>query len=187
VKIIAGSLKGRNIPFLRNADYRPSTGKLREAIFNILASGEYGMRGVLNNANMLDLFCGTGGISFEAISRGVASSTLIDREIKYLDLAKNTAVDFGIEQQMTFIRADIYKLNTAETKYNLVFMDPPYKDNIFNSVLKILLTKNWLQNDALIVIESAKKVKLKYPVSFRLVDERSYGSSKLSILNYVEK
>lgn len=190
LKIITGNLKGRIIPFLKGGEYRPSTNKFREALFSILSSGIFADMNILSNeTSMLDICSGTGAVSFEAISRGVSNSLMIDQEIKYLKLAQETAEKFQISHQIKTMRADVNNLPPADQVYNLVFIDPPYNHHqkMIQNILTSLITKNWLAKTAVILIESEKKTNIPELKDYDLYETRIYGNSKLSILIYEQK
>jgi 16S rRNA (guanine966-N2)-methyltransferase len=183
IKIIAGKYKGRVIPTYVKADYRPSTGRFREALFSILSSGEFGENKILPNGNILDLYSGTGSLSFEALSRGAKSATLVDINEEYLKLAKNFAEKIG-ETNISFLKMSAINLAYTGKRYNLVFMDPPYGNNLVPKTIKSLIKAKWLEDDAIIVAELEKHVDVEENKHVILLDERKYGNSKMIIFRY---
>lgn len=184
IKIISGKHKGRVIPTLKNADYRPSTSRFREALFSILTSGQYGEQEIIEHANVLDLFAGSGSLSFEALSRGAKTATLVDTNELYLRHAKAFAEKIGESANITCFKASAINLPYAGKKYNLVLMDPPYEKNFIPKVLKSLISEKWLEDEALIVAEMAKIEKFEIPEKITILDERKYSNSKLLIMRY---
>ena len=185
IRIIAGIHKNRVIKTKKNSNYRPSTGKFREAIFSILSSGEFLDNPVLRGARVLDLFAGTGSLAFEALSRGAASVTLIDNVHSHLQDAKDFASMIGEEDNVTTLCMDACTLPKALYPYDLVFMDPPYDLGLVEKALKSLVRSGWLKNNTLIVIEVPKTENIKLTSSMELVKQKTYGNNKLIMLRYI--
>ena len=191
LKIIAGSLKGRIIPYLKAGTYRPSTNKLREALFSIISSGDFA-----EENNFLDLFSVTGAVDFEAIYRGVSHATFIDIAKEHISLAEETAKNFGVKDKCSFVRCNVLNLPEAKKRHHLVFIDPPYKEvkkSFISKILQELEHKNWLASRALIVIEMHKTSDIEELLDsdiapkFEVVKSKLYGNSKLYIMRFLEK
>ncbi len=187
MRIIAGKHKNRVIPSLKNSDYRPSTTKFREALFSILSSGEFADNNPVDGSDVLDLFAGTGSLSFEALSRGAKSITLIDNNKEHLKVAREFAMKIGAEEDAKFLLLSAINLSQAAYKYGLVFMDPPYYNKFVEKALISLIQNQWLENKAIIVIEMEKREDLDLPVSMSLIKEKIYGNNKLLILRYEQE
>ena len=187
MRIIAGKHKNRVIPSLKNSDYRPSTTKFREALFSILSSGEFVENPPFKGADILDLFAGTGSLSFEALSRGAKTITLLDNNKDHLKVAKDFAVKIGEEDNVKFLLASAISLPFASEQYSLVFMDPPYYNQFVEKSLISLIENKWLKNKAIIVVEMEKHEDLSIPQNVGLVREKIYGNNKLLILRYEQK
>ena len=194
LRIISGDLKGKKVPYLKNANYRPSTSKLREAIFSIISSGEFLEYNLLLGGKLLDICSGTGAISFEAISRGMERVTLIDIESSHIKLARETAEEFGVSDKMSFLRASATSLPKAQQCHNLVFIDPPYdkvNKEFISKILESIISGEWIENSAIIMIETDFRrdiedlLKDDLHQKFEIVKVKLYGNSKLSILRYL--
>ncbi|GAB4165394.1 MAG: 16S rRNA (guanine(966)-N(2))-methyltransferase RsmD [Rickettsiaceae bacterium] len=184
MKIIAGKHRNRIIPTLKKSDYRPSTTKLREALFSILSSGEFFSLRPIESATVLDLFAGTGSLSFEALSRGAQHITLVDNNKEHLDLANQFAKKIGEQDNIRLLVADATYLPSAQQKYTLVFMDPPYHKNYVEKSLTCLVAGNWLEPGAIIAIEASRYEDIKITDKFELLKEKIYSNNKLLILRY---
>lgn len=184
MRIISGKYKGRVIATIKTSDYRPSTMKFREGLFSILSSGKFVESRPVENARVLDLFAGTGALSFEALSRGAKGATLVDINKQHLESALNFAEMLGEKDNIRIIAGDAANLPVARSNYNLVFMDPPYNKNYVIKSLSSLVAGKWLAENAIIVIETGKGEELKLPGSFELLCEKNYGKNKLLILKY---
>lgn len=183
--IIAGSLKGRAIPTAKHVKYRPSTGRFKEALFSILTSGDF--TGRLQEAKFLDLYSGSCSIGFEAISRGAASSTFVDTDRRNLEIAEGFAKKVGIAKQTKFICSDAQNLRYTNEKYGIIFIDPPYKEDMVVKTLSSLLENSWLEENALVIIEAGEYDKIDIPSGLEVHTDRKYGGSRLIILDYLTK
>lgn len=187
MKIITGKHKNRVIPTIKNASYRPSTTKFREAIFSILSSGEFVETQPIIGAQVLDLFAGSGSLSFEALSRGAKNVSLVDINPKYLTIAEEFAKKIGESENVTTYSSDARTIYLGRNKFSIVFMDPPYDEQYINATLKNLDDINCLTQDALIVIEMSKYESCSFNSNFLLYTEKIYGNNKLLILKYAKK
>jgi len=187
IRIITGKYKGRVIPTFKDADYRPSTGRFREALFSILSSNKnFNGVNILENSNVLDIFAGTGSIGFEALSRGATSTTFVDINDAYLRHAKAFAEKIGAAEDVKFLKCNATKMPYASQRYNLVLLDPPYQKDLAAKTLLSLNENKWLENNAIIAVEISKKDEINFPNIYNIIDERIYGNSKLIILRYEE-
>ena len=185
LKVIAGKHRGRNIETLPGKEVRPTTGFTREAVFNILMHGRFGgENSPLIDKRVVDLFCGTGALGFEALSRGATHVSFIDQNPKALEVAKKTAAYLGETKNTAFIRSDSTHVPRAHIACSLAFVDPPYEKGMAEKGLDSLVLGNWLEAGAIIVVEQAKKETLKVPECMTLLDERTYGITRISILKY---
>lgn len=183
LKVIAGKHRGRNIETAPSKDIRPTTGFAREGIFNILMHGRFGGENTpLIGKRVVDLFCGSGALGFEAISRGAAHVTFIDQNPKALELAKKTASTFGETTNCAFIRSDSTHVPRAVLPCTLAFVDPPYDKGLAEKGMESLVQGGWLEEGAIVVVEQSKKEPLKPSTDFVLLDERAYGIARISIL-----
>lgn len=186
MKIIVGKHKNRIVPTIKTADYRPTTGKLREALFSIISSGEFINLRPMMNAKVLDLFAGTGVFSFESLSRGAKSATLVDNNPENLRMIEKFAEKIGEKENITCQLADASVLVRSAKQYDIVFMDPPYYNNLCVKTLSCLIRNNWLENNAIIIMEMEKMAKLDledFP-NLCFLKEKIYGGSKLLIVRY---
>lgn len=184
MKIIAGKHKNRVIPTSKKFNYRPSTTKFREAVFSILSSGEFEDERPIERAKVLDLFAGTGALSFEALSRGAESVLLVDSQAEHLEMAKDFAKKIGEESALKTLASDVMRLKNSPGEYNLVFMDPPYYNDYVSKSLKLLEKFDWLADAAIIVIEMEKRSEVEFSDSFKIIKEKIYGNNKLLIVRY---
>ena len=155
MRIIAGKFRHRIlVDSSKFKDLRPTTDSNREALFNILANGNIAkeVNFSLLNASVLDLCCGTGAVGIEALSRGAKDVTFIDNNQQHLLLAKKNAEQLLILNNCQFIQCDVLKLPTAQKKFELIFIDPPYNFNYW-LIIKELENKGYFSEGILIVVE----------------------------------
>ncbi len=173
MRIIGGALKGLRLNPPKNLPVRPTTDLAKEALFNILQN-----QIEFDNIKVLDLFCGTGNITYEFASRGADQVIAVDRSIHCINYVKDTARQHGLTQIKTY-KADIFKYLQLETEqYDLVFADPPYGLNQIPEIPKIIFDKNLLSPDGLLIVEHQSMQNLSNHPAF--VEQRKYGHSSFS-------
>jgi 16S rRNA (guanine966-N2)-methyltransferase len=188
MRIVAGKHKGRRIELLKEAGphIRPTSEFAREAIFNILAHSKHGLAGQsFADQKVLDVFCGTGAFGLEALSRGVAHVTFIDKARDAIANAQHNAQRMKETETTDFITADATKLGRARQAYSLVFLDPPYFKKLLEPALKSLKEGGWLAPDALIIIEHDSKEENPLPEGFSIIDERRYGRAAIKLIKQI--
>jgi len=156
---------------------------MREAIFNILSS-------LVKDASVLDLFAGTGALGLEALSRGARSALFVDNHPDAVLLLKKNIHACGMTQEARVVKWDIGRdlncLKGIRPGFDLVFLDPPYDQNLVQPALVHLHASNALQPDARIVVEHGFNDPLPSgPDCFKMVDQRKYGKSLVSFFKYV--
>jgi len=182
MRIVAGKYGGRKLNVPKNKDIRPTSDKIRGAVFNMLASRD----GVVGG-NVLDGFCGTGALGLEALSRGADMCTFMDKARDSLDLARLNAQTFGAAEQSRFVLKDTQKIGRKTDKddaYSLVFLDPPYAKGLISPCLQQLHQGQWLQQDAWLVCESERRAAFDLFGAFVVDLEKTYGATTVSLLRY---
>ncbi|MDA3897805.1 MAG: 16S rRNA (guanine(966)-N(2))-methyltransferase RsmD [Desulfobacteraceae bacterium] len=183
MRIISGSFKGKKLFSLKGSATRPTADRVRESIFNILASN-------IANASVLDLFAGTGALGLEALSRGAANAVFIDSSASAVQIIQKNILACKTENRVQVIRWDIAKnincLPPDTLAFDLVFMDPPYNKNYILPALKKLMKQNILKDGSTIIIEhsGAEPVPQNHP-GIQLADQRIYGKTLVSFLTVV--
>ena len=183
MRIISGDLKGKRIHSIKGTKTRPTSDRLRESIFNIIAFN-------VQPARTLDLFAGTGAFAIEALSRGAEFAVLIDISKSAVSAIKKNIKSCRLENRTKVIKWDINKnLNCVEHSYplfDLVFIDPPYDKNFLKPTLLNLHLSCCLKNGSLIIVEHSLLEPIpKIPVVFEITDQRKYGKTLVSFLKYV--
>lgn len=173
IRIIGGRFRGRRLETPADRSIRPTGDRTREALFNVLDHG-----GLIGGAVFLDLFCGTGAVGLEAWSRGAGEVWLVDREIR---LAARNAAALGQPDEVHVLRRDATKLVAAPARFDLVFLDPPYKSGLATKALAVL-HGDWLADEARVIVEIGAAENFDPPPGFGLEQERRYGAAKLIFL-----
>ncbi len=180
MRIISGKYRGRRIESLKEQSLRPTMGVAREAIFNILSHGQFS--DFLNGCVVLDLFCGCATLSVEALSRGAKHVVCVDKDPNHLKIAQHNIAHINETNNATFLRMDATHLPPANIKCNLVFIDPPYEQDLITKTLLSIYNNKWLANDAVIIVEASSKKEIELPEYFSKLDQRKYGNSQILIL-----
>jgi len=177
VRIISGSLKGRRINVPRGLDLRPTTDQAREALFNILQS-HLSMDGI----QVLDLFAGTGALSFEFISRGAASVLAVEMNARAVDAMRDQAAAWGLGQ-LNVLRADAFRFlqKTPQARFDIIFADPPYAHPGLPELPDLVLESGFLEADGLFILEHPSGLRLEdHPNCY---DTRRYGHVHFSFFS----
>lgn len=175
MRIVAGYLKARQLVSPKRSSVRPTTDKIRSMIFSILDN-------IVIDADVLDLFAGTGALGIEAISRGASSVTFIDNDNSNI----NANIHLIADTDYRVIKKDVFKLENISNKwYNIIFIDPPYGVYDNHRILDIIDKQISLADDIVIVYEEFYKTIFLAHSSFHVYDERRTGDSIVRFLRYV--
>jgi 16S rRNA (guanine966-N2)-methyltransferase len=181
VRIVGGRLGGRPLigPKPGAMGVRPTSDRLRESLFNILAA-----RLDLTGLRVLDLFAGTGALSFEAVSRGAAFALMVDDGLEARGLQRANQEALGLGGATRIFRRDAAKLGpiTAMEPFDLVFCDPPYRKGLGERALAAALEGGWIAPEAVIILEEAADAALALPPGLAQTDARNYGDTQLLLL-----
>lgn len=174
MRIISGKYKGRRISPPKGLPVRPTTDMSKEALFNVLNNYFN-----FSELKVLDLFAGTGNISFEFASRGSDNITAVDADFGCIKFIKQIAQEFDFN--LAAIKSDVFKfLEKNNTSYDIIFADPPYAldQATFEKIVTLIFDKELLQEDGMMVIEHSKYTKLDHMINFSF--KKSYGGSFFS-------
>ena len=185
MRITAGRLKGRAIAVPGGLDVRPTSDKVRQAIFNVLAHGDFGAFS-LEGARVIDLFAGTGALGIEALSRGARYALLIDSAAESRAYLRRNVEAMGLTGVTKIWRRDAADLgrNSGDV-FDLALLDPPYRKNLLAPALVSLASGAWLGSDAVVVAEMGADETLPSTDDFRLLDDRTYGETRIIYLKPV--
>lgn len=178
MRIISGKYKGRRITAPKNLPVRPTTDMAKEALFNILNNHYY-----FDEISVLDLFSGTGSISYEFASRGTEDITVVDSDFGCIKFINDTSKDF--EMPIKTIKSDVYKfLESYKTKSTIIFADPPYSFSIeeFSKIHELIFQNELLEIDGILIIEHSKHTHLSNLPHFEY--SKNYGGNVFSFFKF---
>ena len=184
MRIVAGRHRGRLLQPPAGRDIRPTSDRAREGLFNMLEHGGFGAGGasIVEGATVLDAFCGTGALAFEALSRGAAAATLMDINTAALEAVRDTARMLGESDRVAVVAKDATAPGPAPRAHGLVFLDPPYDSAAAVPALVALVRDGWLAPGAIVAIECPAKGSLpELPEGFAALRERRYGAARMLI------
>ncbi len=174
MRIISGRYKGRRISPPKNLPVRPTTDMSKEALFNVLNNHVD-----FDGLQVLDLFAGTGNISYEFASRGSASVTSVDADFGCIRFIKQTASEFDFD--IAAVKSDVFRfLESAPSSYDVIFADPPYglDQATFEKIATTVFARDLLASDGMLVVEHSKYTKMDHLPNFSF--QKSYGGSFFS-------
>ena len=174
MRIISGKYKGRRISPPKKLPVRPTTDMCKEALFNILNNNFN-----FSELKVLDIFAGTGSISYEFASRGCKPITSVDGDAGCVNFIKKTTQEFDFD--ITALKSDVFAfLEKSKASYDIIFADPPYGLELssFEKIILLVFEKELLEDDGMMVIEHSKHTKLDHMENFSF--SKIYGGSVFS-------
>lgn len=181
MRIISGKYKGRRIFPPKNLPVRPTTDMSKEALFNVLNNHLN-----FSELKVLDLFAGTGNISYEFASRGSENITSVDADFGCVKFIKQVSSEFDFN--IAAIKSDVFKFLEKNTSaYDLIFADPPYglDQETFEKIVETVFEKGLLAKDGMMVIEHSKYTKMEQLENFSF--QKSYGGSFFSFFEFASE
>ncbi len=178
MRIVGGRLRGRSLAGPRSDAIRPTSDRLRETIFNILA---HAYDDPVAGARVIDLFAGTGAMGIEALSRGAAFALFVDESAEARGLLRANVEALGLGGQARIFRRDATRMGPAHPNepFSLVFCDPPYGRELAPRALASCAAGGWLAPNALVVVEEAHGAQVPLPEGFEELERRDYGETKV--------
>ena len=175
MRVITGSARGRRLKELEGLETRPTTGKVKEALFSVIQFDIEGRR-------VLDLFAGTGQLGIEALSRGADSAVFVERRKDALQAIRENLELCGFAERARVVNGDAMSYLTSGEKFDLIFLDPPYAADLLEQALTAIASFDICREHGIIVAESAAdKVLPELPAPYRLYREYRYGKIRLSV------
>lgn len=183
MRVISGKFRGRRLSAVPGMATRPTTDKVKESLFNII--GPY-----FDGGNSLDLYGGTGGLSIEAISRGVEQAWIVDRQYAAIKTIKSNVELTRSEDQFHIIKQNAHTalklFSYQKQKFDLVFLDPPYAKQQIVKDLEMMADLQLLNNQAIVVCETNQDAQLPDKVGqFQVQKRQDYGITVLTIYKYL--
>ena len=186
MRVISGKLKGKKILLPKDNLTRPLRDLVKESIFNLLEHSNK-LNVSITNANVLDLFSGSGSFGLEIISRGAEKVTFVENySLAYEILLKNIT-NLKCHNESEIINANCFdyinKLSKNGLKFDLIFLDPPFKEKKINSLIENIKSKKLLNKNGIIILHRHKKDDVMLTSYLNIIEQRSYGISKITFGN----
>jgi len=181
MRIVGGRLGGRTLAAPKSQNVRPTSDRLRESLFNILA---HGYDDAIAGARVLDLFAGTGALGLEAVSRGAAFALFIDDGTEARALIRQNVEALGLGGFTRIFRRDATRLGAVHPNepFGLVLLDPAYRKGLAERALVSLRDGGWLAPDALVIVEEAVDAGFVPPPGYAEIERRRYADTEFTFL-----
>jgi 16S rRNA (guanine966-N2)-methyltransferase len=181
MKVISGTLKGRNILGYDIDGTRPTMDRVKESLFGMIQNN-------IPNSTVLDLFSGSGNLGLEALSEGASLAVLVDQNKKAIDTINKNIKNIGISSVkvlwMDYKKA-LDTLQEENIQFDVIFLDPPYKTDYIENSIKKITENNLLNEEGIIICESDNLNKIIYPNNYKSVKEKKYGDKYIVILKKI--
>ena len=186
MRIISGKFKGKKLLLPKNNKTRPLKDLVKVSIFNLLDhSNIVGKK--LKNSSILDLFSGCGSFGLECLSRESKNVYFFENYIEAVEILEKNLSLFRNKKNFKIFKYDCFDFFNSrkkiEKKFDVIFLDPPYKEVRFNQLIEQIIEKKILNNDGLMIIHRHKKDKIEITKKVKILDARIYGNSKVYFLS----
>ncbi len=184
MRVVGGDWRGRPLATPNSEAIRPTSDRVREAVFNILTHAAE--LPSLEGARVIDAFAGSGALGLEALSRGAVFCLFVEQSAEARGLIRTNIEAFGAQGISKLYRRDATALGpiTTMAPFNFAFLDPPYNQQLGERALVSLSSGGWLADDAVIILEERARVNVTLPIMYRLFDQRIYGDSQVVIARH---
>lgn len=180
MRVISGKIRGKKLYSLEGDNTRPTTDRVKENIFNIIA-------GEIYDANVLDLFAGSGALGIEALSRGAAFCDFVEKNVNAFKVVlKNISETPFLEQCKNTMSDYLVFLQNTDKVYDIIFLDPPYEAGYYIPALEKISDRGLLSGGGIIVVERKTGMDIEYPQCFEIIKDKKYGHVSVSILKIKE-
>lgn len=182
MRIIAGEFGGRPLKAVPGMATRPTTDKVKEAMFSMI--GPY-----FDGGNSLDLFAGSGGLSIEAVSRGVEHAYMVDKQFAAIKTIKENVSVTKVPERFTIVKRDaraaLQEFSNQGIKFDLIFLDPPYAKQQILADIELMVSLNLLASGAVIVAETDQTADLDEELSqFEITHQKKYGITEITVYQF---
>ena len=181
MRIISGNFKGKKILLPKDKLTRPLKDLTKESIFNLIQHSKL-LDVNIENSNILDLFSGIGSFGLECLSRGAANVTFLENYKEVLTILKKNIDNLRQQNYSRVIERDIFlesTLKSLNNKFEIIFMDPPYKEKKLTILLNTIIKLKLLKDKGIIIIHRHKKEEDIFPDKFDIIMKKNYGISKI--------
>ena len=181
MRIIGGNLRGKKIKYLSSATTRPLRDFVKESIFNIIDHSNL-IDIQIDKSSILDLYSGVGSFGLECLSRGASTAIFVENYKEVVPVLKKNILNLNCHNNSKIIEKDILNqldFNSLKVKFDIIFIDPPYKEKGLKSLLKKIIESNILSMSGIFIIHRHKKENDELPYGFNLIEQKTYGISKI--------
>jgi 16S rRNA (guanine966-N2)-methyltransferase len=186
MRIVAGQFRGRALAAPAGAHTRPTSDRVREALFNVLEHGiaDFSIAG----QRVLDLFAGTGALGLEALSRGAAFCLFVEGDAGARGVIRRNIEALGLTGVTKVFRRNAADLGPAGKHggFGLAFLDPPYEQGLAERALLSAVTGGWLAPRAVVAIEESRRATVALPAGFSMLDQRTWGDTQVVLARYAK-
>ena len=179
MRVIAGAAKGHTLETIEGLNTRPTTDRIKETLFNIIAFD-------LPECRFLDIFAGSGAIGIEALSRGAEEAVFVEQAPNCIEVIKRNLAHTKLQERARLLQMDaaaaLDKLAAEGKKFDIIFADPPYEAGLYETVLEAVLQKELLTENGYIITESSAQIPLKPPAGMKILREKTYKTTILTFL-----
>ncbi len=176
MRVISGSARGRVLKTLEGEATRPTTDRVKESIFNIIQFDIEGRR-------VLDLFAGSGQLAIEAISRGAKSAVVVDSASKACEIISENIKKCGFSDEIRLYKGDYTGVLNGNERFDVIFLDPPYKSGLLNKALSQIIGFDILSNGGIIVCETERNTEIpEFSAPYDIRREYLYGNTKITVI-----
>jgi len=181
MRIVAGKFRGMSIEAPKGLETRPTSDKVRQALFNVLEHGA--PRFKFEGARVLDLFAGSGALGLEALSRGARFALFVEDDSAARAAIRRNLEVLGLTGVTKIWRRDATRLGDAGTlqPFDLIFCDPPYGKGLGEKALAAAMAGGWVGGEAVAALEERAGTEIAWPVPFQEIDRRRYGDTEIAL------
>jgi 16S rRNA (guanine966-N2)-methyltransferase len=185
MRIVAGRFGGRTLAAPAGAHTRPTSDRVREALFNILEHGIDGF--AMSGVRVLDLFAGTGALGLEALSRGAAFCLFVEEDAAARGLIRRNIEALGLTGITKVFRRNATDLGPAGHRggFGLAFLDPPYEQDLAPRALASAAAGGWLAAGAVVVVEESRRASVTLPPGFAALEQRNWGDTQVLFARFL--
>lgn len=176
MRVISGAMRGCKLTSLEGDNTRPTTDRIKETVFNMISFD-------IDDGNVLDFFAGSGGIGIEFLSRGAKHCTFVDNNKDAINVIKQNLDRTRFSDKSTVICSEFNTFKNNGTKYDILYLDPPYNKNLHNDALKYAIHNNLLEENCLIIVEcsSGDDVDNELVEYLELYKQRKFKTTNINI------
>lgn len=175
MRIISGSRRGHKLVGFSGDDIRPTTDRVKESIFNLIQM-------YIPDSSVLDLFCGSGALACESLSRNAQKAVLVDINKNSIEIAKKNIMNLNFQEKAEFFNMSaIDYIKCANCKFDVIFLDPPYNKGLVGLVLKQIIDSELLYDDGIIMLESDSTDEHEEVVGLNIIKQKKYGRTYVTI------